>query len=363
MRAASAGMITTIGSDAPTLTMCAQVIRRDGAIKAFTSFNRDLTIDIGDGNGDLVYEAAFGVSRSNVRSEAKLNVDGGDIEGPLATVTSDGITEEDLRAGRYDFADIRWFIVDWADLSNGIIRLPGDKIGRVTLERGLYRAEVRGIMQRLQTPLGQLYRPTCGNDLGQTLLCGVRLDPPVWSDATAVTVRPALDAALGSVVKPVLYNGRHFKCVTAGTTGGVEPTWDTTLGNQTADNGVQWEAIQALTVTDAVVATIADQRRVFTLTTLSDGPDDLFTLGRAIFTSGDNDGLGGEVKAWDLASKQIELSLPVPFDIDVGNAVTLTAGCTKLLPACRDTYDNTHNRQAHDYIPGNDKLFDYPDAA
>ncbi|MDZ4345364.1 MAG: hypothetical protein U1E51_23345 [Candidatus Binatia bacterium] len=48
--------------------------------------------------------------------------------------------------------------------------------------------------------------------------------------------------ALGAYVRPVAgLDGRViFKCTTAGTTGGSEPAWDTTVGNTTSDGSVVW---------------------------------------------------------------------------------------------------------------------------
>lgn len=55
--------------------------------------------------------------------------------------------------------------------------------------------------------------------------------------ATGVSV------ALGACRKPTVANGFAYRCVTAGTTGGAEPTWPTTLGLTVADNSVTWQTI------------------------------------------------------------------------------------------------------------------------
>ena len=58
---------------------------------------------------------------------------------------------------------------------------------------------------------------------------------PKWTATTAFTIREVRDAATGSVVRPTDdsgqgFNDRHFKCTTAGTSGGTEPTWNLTIG-------------------------------------------------------------------------------------------------------------------------------------
>lgn len=72
----------------------------------------------------------------------------------------------------------------------------------------------------------------------------------VWQAATAYT--------LGQMVRPVASNGRVFECTTAGTSGGSEPTWDTTISNTTADNTAVWTCLDDLyyspfTVSEGVV--------------------------------------------------------------------------------------------------------------
>ena len=66
-----------------------------------------------------------------------------------------------------------------------------------------------------------------------------------WSASTAY--------AAGDFVAPLTANGRIFECVVAGTSGGSEPTWDTTLGFPTTDNTVTWRCRGA-----HVISTLAD---------------------------------------------------------------------------------------------------------
>ncbi|KKM73893.1 hypothetical protein LCGC14_1405840, partial [marine sediment metagenome] len=60
------------------------------------------------------------------------------------------------------------------------------------------------------------------------LLAGIS----VWVQNTAYSV--------GDLAKPTSSNGFVFKCTTAGTSGGSEPTWDTDIQDTTADNTVVW---------------------------------------------------------------------------------------------------------------------------
>jgi uncharacterized phage protein (TIGR02218 family) len=88
--------------------------------------------------------------------------------------SADGITEEDLRAGKYDFAEIRMFLVNYANLGQGILKLRRGWLGEVGIRDGMYVAELRGMTQRLQMTVGEVYTPDCAADLGDAR-CGVDL--------------------------------------------------------------------------------------------------------------------------------------------------------------------------------------------
>jgi hypothetical protein len=45
---------------------------------------------------------------------------------------------------------------------------------------------------------------------------------------------------LGAYIKPTVSNTYYYKCTTAGTTGGTQPTWGTTIGGTTTDGTVTW---------------------------------------------------------------------------------------------------------------------------
>ena len=62
-----------------------------------------------------------------------------------------------------------------------------------------------------------------------------------WASATAYT--------LGDWVKPTSSNGFLYICVTAGTSGGGEPAWGTTVGQDTADNTASWRCRKAHVIT------------------------------------------------------------------------------------------------------------------
>ena len=334
----------------------------------WTEHDRDLSIDLSDGDGATTYAAARGVNRSALKTSAGLNVDEVDMEGFF---DASGITKADLRAGRWDACDIRVFMVNWADTSQGVIKLRRGRLGRLTNADDVFKVEVRSLWELYNQELVRLYHPGCPVDLGSATTvqgggCGMRTAPPSWAPTTAYTVRAARDAASGSVVKPSTFNDRHFKCTTAGTSGGAEPAWNLTIGGATTDGTVVWTTIRALTIEGSVDGVTSN--REFSIISITDAPDALFTGGLLTWTSGLNNGLKFEVAAFGPSPLSVTLFLPTPFAIAGGTAgspndsFTISAGCDKSTAVCKATYDNILNYQGFPHIPGNDEVFRTPDA-
>jgi len=361
MKTVSSGLAAHLQGSSLTLATCWKITRRDGKVLGFTSHDRDIVFDLGDGGGAVTYAAATGFTRTKIENAAGLAVDNLDVAGVLESAA---ITAADIRAGRYDFAEVKIFDVNYAALSQGALPLRRGHIGEIRTEGSQFIAELRGLVERYAQEVGELYGPACRADLGDTR-CKVRTNPPVWLTATAYAVRQPRDAATGAVVRPSVFNDRHFQCLTAGTSGASEPAWATTLGGPTNDGTVVWTTVRALTIETSVASVTSN--RVFTLAYTGDAPDALLTGGLLTFNASasptsSNAGLHMEVKTWSLASKTVTLFLPMPRAIAPSDPVTLRAGCAKALAICRDTFDNVSNLRAEPFVPGNDLLFRTPDA-
>ena len=365
MKAVSAGFASHLEQDTTRLATCWKVKRSDGTVLGFTDHDRDIAIDAGDGDGSVTYQAASGYSRSAITANAKFKVVDLEITGFLESAA---LTDADLRAGRYDFAELKIFHVVWDDPGLGVLKLKVGQLGQVTVKDKAFVAEERDLTDRYHSQkIVELATPDCRADLGDAR-CKVQLDPPAWttvSEAVARTAKDAQGPAAGSptqvnVVKPSVFNDRHFKCVTAGVTGASEPAWDTTLGAQTSDGSVTWEAIRALTV-QGTVAAVSD-RRTFAIAYAGDAPDGFFDVGVITWTSGANAGLKREVKLYTVSPNAVVLYLPMPADIQPGDGFTMTAGCDKAFAVCRDTFDNIRNFRGEPHVPGNDLMFATPDA-
>lgn len=136
--------------------LCWRVERRDGVALGFTAHDRDLIVD------GFRYRAAPGIAPSAIDQGDVLDADSLDIAGALS---SDAITEADLRAGRWDGAAVRLLAVDWSDPSRALLLTRGE-LGAVSLQRGRFSAELRGPGVALERPVGEETSPECRAELG-----------------------------------------------------------------------------------------------------------------------------------------------------------------------------------------------------
>lgn len=60
-------------------------------------------------------------------------------------------------------------------------------------------------------------------------------------------------------IVPTVANGFFYKCVVAGTSGGVEPAWGTVVDQDTADNTVVWRAYENILATKRIYRIIASE--------------------------------------------------------------------------------------------------------
>jgi uncharacterized phage protein (TIGR02218 family) len=141
-----------------SLARCFRLERKDGTVVCLTTHDRNLVV------GGETYLAGVGVTASAMKQDGSLAVAEAEFEGFLAATA---LGERDLRNGLWDHAACRVFAVDWRDPDAGQIRLRRGWLGEVTTdERGVFRAELRGLAQRLQQRIGEVYTAECRADLG-----------------------------------------------------------------------------------------------------------------------------------------------------------------------------------------------------
>lgn len=200
MRALPDGLRRTLDGGATTLCWCWRLTRRDGRVLGFTEHDLDLSFD------QTTFEAAAGMTASEMRESVGLSVDNLEVESALSSARLDA---SDLDAGLYDDARIEIFRVDWQTPDNRVLMRVGT-LGEVRRSGAMFSAEVRGVAHYLQQPRGRLFQHACDATLGDAR-CGVDLASPGrrWSTTirTVIDTHRVLCEAAGEAAAGVLARG------------------------------------------------------------------------------------------------------------------------------------------------------------
>jgi len=276
-----ADLLAHYQSGTTTLAWAVKITRADGEVFGWTSADRDATISA------VLYRSAPGLDVASLATSAGLAVDNTEI-----TVLPDDtvITRADIIAGRWDNADYTLFRYNWADLTDGVdVRSVGN-LGELQPRAGYYVAELRGLQQHLQQPVGSVSTKTCRARLGDAR-CTVDLGP--WTEIGAITH---------------VTSNQIFR-----------------------DNGRAEAA-------------------------------DYFGEGVLTWTSGANSDLAQKVKTY-AADGTFTLSLPMLFDVEVGDEYSVVAGCRKRAAQdCKTKFSNLLNFQGEPHRPTLDQLTSSPEA-
>ena len=181
MKQVDSGLQDHLDGGATTLAWCWRVTRRDGTRMGFTDHDRDIVFDA------TVFEAAAGLTASEIRDGVGLSVDNLEVTSALS---SEHLSEADLVAGLYDDARVEIFRVNWSEPEQRVLMRSGS-LGEVRRSGLTFAAEVRGLAHYLQQPKGRLYQFTCDADLGD-VRCGIDLSGALYSGVglvSAVTSR------------------------------------------------------------------------------------------------------------------------------------------------------------------------------
>ncbi len=294
MRTVPAAITTARQSTTSHLCKIWRIALVDGTILRFTEHDENLTID----GEEFLSTASF--DPSAIKATADLSVGDLDVHGAF---DSSYITARDLLGGLYDGAAFWVGECLWDNEAAGKDIQKFGWLGNIKEVEGKFIAELLDASRILQNPLLKNYTPACNATLGDTR-CGVTLAS--YTDSGAVTA---------------VTDNRNFS-------GSGMSLPDTT--------GWTWVAAA---VEAALLVLIGADHYMFGLVT---------------FTSGENAGLSMEVKASDAAD--VELMLPMPFDIAVDDTFTITAGCNKSLMSCSYKFNNVINFRGFPHAPVSDDV-------
>lgn len=188
-RNTSTALKTHLEGENTTLATCWKITRTDSTTMGFTDHLNDITFD------GQVFEASAGFQPTDVLQRDNLSVDNMDV---LGILDSNYITEEDIQAGVYDFAEIEIFMVNYEDPSQGRMWVKRGWIGEVRLTRGQFEAEIRGLAQKFSQHIGRIFSPSCDAVFGDAR-CGLN-ELDFSGPATVTTVTDSQVFATSAVV-------------------------------------------------------------------------------------------------------------------------------------------------------------------
>lgn len=266
--------------------------------------------------------------------------------------------------------------------SMGMMIIRAGRLGKFTIGRRMYQAELRGMADAFNFTMLKLDAALCQHDLGDAgckvdLTGGTGDSPPIMFTGTGtltsvnpdgftlydtartepgppagIAITGVSNANPGRVTMAGPWAFKNFDTVVIA--GVVGPA----LVNQTAvirDLSGNSFSIGIDTTDTAVYPAYISGGTVAFLSASG-----FFAGGKMTILTSSGAGLGNvgismDVKAY--TEGQITLQLPLPYPCQVGDTYSIVAGCDKTRPTCRDRYNNIANSDAVYDLPGHDRLF------
>ncbi|WP_226688320.1 DUF2163 domain-containing protein [Ruegeria arenilitoris] len=150
------GLHTHLQTGLTTTCRCWAIRREDGQEYGFTDHDMELSFD------GMTFKASTGLTATAIEQATGLSVDNSEAMGALSDAA---VTEEDIEAGRFDNAQVRAWLVNWARPEQRFLQFKGS-IGEMRRAGGAFHAELRGLTDLLNRPMGRVYQKPCTAVLG-----------------------------------------------------------------------------------------------------------------------------------------------------------------------------------------------------
>ncbi|MBY6138466.1 DUF2163 domain-containing protein [Leisingera daeponensis] len=219
-----------------TVCRCWAVDRRDGAVLGFTDHDCVLSFEGVD------FRPGSGLTARAVQQATGLSVDNTEALGVLSDAA---VREEDIEAGRFDGAGVRCWLVNWQDVSMRWLQFRGS-IGEIRRAGGAFEAELRGLTEALNQPLGRIYQSPCTAVLGDGV-CGFEMNTPGYASETVVEKSNRSEEFLWGALpgfEPGWFTGGRLTVLS----GGAEGLWAAIKADQSDAAGRRitlWEPVRA----------------------------------------------------------------------------------------------------------------------
>jgi uncharacterized phage protein (TIGR02218 family) len=172
-----------------TLCRAWAVTRTDGVVLGFTDHDCPLTFD------GISFKPDSGLTAKALQQGTGLAVDNTEAMGVLSDAV---IREQDIDAGRFDGAEVRAWLVNWADPDVRWLQFRGS-LGEIRRAGGAFHAELRGLTEMLNTPQGRVYQKPCTAVLGDSACRFDLAQPGYRAELAAETVEEQREFRWGAL--------------------------------------------------------------------------------------------------------------------------------------------------------------------
>lgn len=157
----------------------------DGGVITVTDHDRELTLDIGE--GDELYSPRTGIAASDLALSTGFEADDVEVTGPLVATASEPwhVTKAMVLGGRLDDAVAHFFQVNWKSLGSGPVRLLKGRVVLAEVEGDRFKLTIHSEISKFSQEVGRIITPYCDADFGDAR-CGYVV-PTVAAEVTAVT--------------------------------------------------------------------------------------------------------------------------------------------------------------------------------
>lgn len=170
-------------SGVTTLCYCWIITRQDATVIGITDHDRDVVL-----NG-VTCSSTTGIVTTKYEQVLGLTADDMEIEGVIDDTL---IVEDDVRAGRFDFAAADVYIVNWNDPTEYKHVASGTLGEVIETDGGAFSTNFLSKKDILLQPTGRVFQRSCDTKLGSPR-CGVDTSLPAYETSATVT---AVDGSL-----------------------------------------------------------------------------------------------------------------------------------------------------------------------
>ena len=174
----NAALTDHLQSGLTTLARAWAILRKDGVTLGFTDHDRDLDFE------GITFRADTGLSALSLAQSTGLSVDNTEAIGALSDLS---IREDEIEQGRFDDAEVRSWLVNWTDVDQRVLQFRGT-IGELRRANGGFQAELRGLTEALNRPLGRVYQKPCTAVLGDVACRFNTLEPGYFAQTLTQSV-------------------------------------------------------------------------------------------------------------------------------------------------------------------------------